>query len=175
MRNKKIFGCTRAERACETHGTGPAGHQNFMPRPSLVQGYLLLRNLRLLPHKIKQTREHKGVPILFGLPVYDDYAYIYRIFSTKRKATVRMERLPCELLHKILWYIDQPLDLLRMSCVCSYWRSCIMNDEYFLNRWFSRSLEYSQVSFDASYPYFGVKSYHQFSISPIVLFANWRI
>ncbi len=30
-----------------------------------------------------------------------------------------------------------------MSCVCRRWRSWIMNDEYFLNRWFSRSLKRS--------------------------------
>lgn len=65
-----------------------------------------------------------------------------------------MERLPCELLHNILWYIDQPLDLFRISCVCSRWRSFIMNDEYFLNQWFLRSLENSQESFQCSWPYF---------------------
>ncbi|CAF1363261.1 unnamed protein product [Rotaria sordida] len=57
-----------------------------------------------------------------------------------------MDRLPCELLHHILGYIDQSLDLFRMTCVCSRWRSFIMNDEYFLNQWFSRSLECSRKS-----------------------------
>jgi hypothetical protein len=55
-----------------------------------------------------------------------------------------MDRLPCELLYHILWYIDQPLDLFRMSCVSSRWRSWIMKDEYFLNQWFLRSLERSR-------------------------------
>ncbi|CAF1335453.1 unnamed protein product [Rotaria sordida] len=57
-----------------------------------------------------------------------------------------MDRLPCELLHHILGYIDQSLDLFQMTCVCSRWRSFIMNDEYFLNQWFSRSLECSRKS-----------------------------
>ncbi len=75
-------------------------------------------------------------------------------YSSKRTTADRMDRLPCELLHYILWYIDQPLDLFRISCVCSHWRSSIINDEYFLNQWFSRSLEYSQESFQGSWPYF---------------------
>ncbi|CAF4700502.1 unnamed protein product, partial [Rotaria socialis] len=65
-----------------------------------------------------------------------------------------MDRLPYELLHYILWYVDQPLDLFRMTYVCSRWRSFIMNDEYLLNQWFSRSLERSQESFQSSWPYF---------------------
>lgn len=76
------------------------------------------------------------------------------LYSTKRTTADRMDRLPCELLHCILWHIDQPLDLFQISCVCSRWRSFIMNDEYFLNQWFSRSLEHSQESFDGSWPYF---------------------
>jgi hypothetical protein len=76
------------------------------------------------------------------------------LYSTKRRTVDRMDRMPCELLHYILWYIDQPSDLFRMSCVCSRWRSFIMNDEYFLNQWFSRSLEHSQESFPSSGPYF---------------------
>jgi hypothetical protein len=61
-----------------------------------------------------------------------------------------MDRLPCELIHHILWYIDQPLDLFRMSCVCSRWQSFIMNEEYFLNQWFSQSLKRSQESYSSS-------------------------
>ena len=76
------------------------------------------------------------------------------LYSTKRTIADRMDRLSCELLHYILWHVDQPLDLFRMSCVCSRWRSFILNDEYFLNQWFSRSLEHSQESFQSSSPYF---------------------
>ncbi|CAF3362520.1 unnamed protein product [Rotaria sp. Silwood2] len=54
-----------------------------------------------------------------------------------------MDRLPCELLQHILQYIDQPLDLSRMFYACNRWRCLIMNDEYFLNQWFSRSLKRS--------------------------------
>ena len=78
---------------------------------------------------------------------------MHSIFPTKRKTIHRMERLPCELLHHILQCIDQPLDLFRMSCVCSRWRSFIMNDEHFLNQWFLRSLENSQESFQDCLPY----------------------
>ncbi|CAF3495337.1 unnamed protein product [Rotaria sp. Silwood1] len=76
------------------------------------------------------------------------------LYSTKSTTADTMDRLSCELLHYILWYIDQPLDLFRMSCVCSRWRCFIMNDEYFLNQWFSQSLEHSQESFQSSWPYF---------------------
>ncbi|CAF4369914.1 unnamed protein product, partial [Adineta steineri] len=58
-----------------------------------------------------------------------------------------MNRLPCELLHYIIQYIHEPLDLLRMTYVCKCWRSFIMNDEHFLNQWFSRSLKYSRQTF----------------------------
>jgi hypothetical protein len=65
-----------------------------------------------------------------------------------------MDRLPCELLYHIVWYIDEPTDLLRMSGVCSRWRSFIMNRKYFLNQWFSRSLKRSVKSYSiASYSY----------------------
>ena len=65
-----------------------------------------------------------------------------------------MDRLPCELLHHIIWYFDQPLELLRMSRVCRRWRSFIMTDEYFLNQWFSRSLKHSRrLWFGAPTPY----------------------
>ncbi|CAF1290064.1 unnamed protein product [Adineta steineri] len=58
-----------------------------------------------------------------------------------------MNRLPCELLHYIIQYIHEPLDLLRMTYVCKCWRSFIMNDEHFLNQWYSRSLKYSRQTF----------------------------
>ncbi len=61
--------------------------------------------------------------------------------NESRTTTERMNRLPCELLHHIFLYMDQSFDLLRLSCVCSHWRSLIMDDEYFLNQWFSQSLE----------------------------------
>ena len=72
-----------------------------------------------------------------------------------------MDRLPRELLHYILLYIDQPLDLFRISCVCSRWRAVIMNDEYLLNQWFSRSLKNSQESFQGSWPYFRIADKRQ--------------
>ncbi len=69
-------------------------------------------------------------------------------YSTRRTTTDKMDRFLRELLHHILGYIDQPLDIFRMSCVCSRWRSFIMDDnEYFLNQWFSRSLERSRKSY----------------------------
>jgi len=55
-----------------------------------------------------------------------------------------MDRLPSELVQRIVLYIDEALDLLRMSWVCRRWRSIIMNDEYFLNQWLSRPAELSQ-------------------------------
>ena len=61
-----------------------------------------------------------------------------------------MDRVPCELLYCIIWYIDQPLDLLRMSWVYSCWRTFIINDEYFLNKWFSRSLKHSGQSYSCA-------------------------
>jgi hypothetical protein len=65
----------------------------------------------------------------------------------KRTATGRMDRLPCELLQHILQDIDQSLDIFEVSSVCSRWRSFIKDDEYFLNQWFSRSLERSRKSY----------------------------
>ena len=62
-----------------------------------------------------------------------------------------MDKLPCELLLYVLRYIDQPLDLLRMSCVCKRWRTFIMNDEYFLNQWFSRSQKRSQETYKSHF------------------------
>ena len=64
-----------------------------------------------------------------------------------------MDQLPCELLHHIFWYIDQSLDLFRISYVCSRWRSLIMNNEYFLNQWFSQSLERSRQTVLDIYPH----------------------
>jgi hypothetical protein len=58
----------------------------------------------------------------------------------------KMDRLSYELLHRIFHYIDQLPDLIRASLVCRHWRSCIMNNEYFLNKWFHRSLKYAQQS-----------------------------
>jgi hypothetical protein len=75
-----------------------------------------------------------------------DNERLYMI-SGNEERTGRMDRLPCELLHYIIWYMDPPLDLLRMSWVCSRWRTFIMNDEYFLNKWFSRSLKRSRESY----------------------------
>ena len=69
----------------------------------------------------------------------------------EQQQTDRMDQLPCELLHHIFCYIEQPLDLFRISCVCSRWQSLIMDDEYFLNQWFSRSLESCPQPFDDTY------------------------
>ncbi len=38
-----------------------------------------------------------------------------------------------------------------MSYVCSHWRFSIMSDEYFLNQWFSRSLERSRKTYSAGF------------------------
>jgi hypothetical protein len=65
----------------------------------------------------------------------------------KRTTADRMNRLPCELFRHILRYIDEASDLFRMSYVCRHWRFAIMNDEYFLNQWFSRLLERSRQSY----------------------------
>ncbi len=73
------------------------------------------------------------------------------VHITKRATTDIINRLPYELLHHILWYIDQPSDLFRMSCVCSCWRSFIINDEYVLTQWFSRSLERSRQRYYNAY------------------------
>lgn len=73
--------------------------------------------------------------------------------STKQKATVEMERLPCELIQQILVYINEPLDLIRISSICRHWRSSILNDEYFVNQWFFRSLKNARNSFDWSSAY----------------------
>ena len=62
-----------------------------------------------------------------------------------------MDQLPCDLLHHIFWYIDQQSDFFRMSCVCRRWRFFIMNDEYFLNQWFSQSLKRSRKSYYCSF------------------------
>lgn len=61
-----------------------------------------------------------------------------------------MDRLPCELFRYILRYIDQASDLVRMFCVCRHWRFAIMTDKYFLNQWFSRSLERSRQTYSMS-------------------------
>jgi hypothetical protein len=73
------------------------------------------------------------------------------ILVHERTTADRMDRLPCELLQYILRYIDQPLDLFRMSCICSRWRSWIMNDEYFLNQWFSRLLKRSRKCYSCAF------------------------
>ncbi len=62
-----------------------------------------------------------------------------------------MDRLPRKSLYRIFRYIDQPLDLFRISCVCKRWRSLLMNNECFLNQWFAQSLKRSQQSHFMSY------------------------
>ncbi len=56
----------------------------------------------------------------------------------------KMDRLPCELIQRIVLYIDEPLGLFRMSWVCRRWRSIIMDDEDFLNQWRLQPKETSQ-------------------------------
>ncbi|CAF1157941.1 unnamed protein product [Adineta ricciae] len=57
-----------------------------------------------------------------------------------------MAELSCALFQHLLSYIDQLPDLIRASFVCHYWRSCITDDEHFLNQWFHRSLKFSRES-----------------------------
>ncbi|CAF1199052.1 unnamed protein product [Adineta steineri] len=57
-----------------------------------------------------------------------------------------MDQLPIELFRSIFYYIDQLPDLIRASLVCHYWRSHIMDDEDFLNKWFHQSLKFSRQS-----------------------------
>ncbi|CAF1167442.1 unnamed protein product [Adineta ricciae] len=57
-----------------------------------------------------------------------------------------MDRLPVELLKRIFLFIDQLSDLIRTSLVCQQWRSLIVDDEHFLNKWFHLSLKFSQQS-----------------------------
>ena len=45
------------------------------------------------------------------------------LIFTKRITTDRMDRLPCKLIYHILRYIDQLLDLFRISYICKHWRS----------------------------------------------------
>ena len=52
-----------------------------------------------------------------------------------------MDEVPNELLHYIFHYIDQLPDLIRASLVCQRWQSSIMNNDYFLNKWFHRLLK----------------------------------
>lgn len=62
-----------------------------------------------------------------------------------------MDQLPCELFYNIVRYLNDPFDLYRISYVCNRWRLFIMNDEYFLNEWFSRSLKYSRQACNCTY------------------------
>lgn len=66
-----------------------------------------------------------------------------------------MDQLPCELIHRILRYINEPLDLFRMSCVCSRWQLFIIHDKYFLNQWFSQLLKYTQNFWSCSLDVYG--------------------
>jgi hypothetical protein len=52
-----------------------------------------------------------------------------------------MDSLPDEILQYIFFHIDDFSKLLFVSLVNRRWRSCIVDDVYFLNRWFSRSLD----------------------------------
>ncbi|CAF3646623.1 unnamed protein product [Rotaria sp. Silwood1] len=78
-----------------------------------------------------------------------------------------MDRLPCELLYHIRRYIDQPTDLLHMAYVCRRWQSFIMEDEYFLNQYFSRSLKRSQKSY-----YYGFSHYNNVYKLPLPFNIN---
>lgn len=57
-----------------------------------------------------------------------------------------MAELSCVLFQHLFGYIDQLPDLIHASFVCHYWRSCITDDEHFLNQWFHRSLKFSRES-----------------------------
>lgn len=78
--------------------------------------------------------------------MYIIFSFNNNILLEKKRRKIKkiMDQLPSELIQRIFLYIDQPLDLFRMSWVCRRWRSIIMHDEYFLNQWFFQATEVSQ-------------------------------